>query len=229
MGPGNFTDYRIHTTSTPTTTTSSMAEEQAPSPMGGDNGGLEQDERMGGIAEEVPRPTAPTLKIETTMFRESFRGQPWDREGPSAAPPKDSREGHVAKPNPFKDRKDFYKFNRSTYLYTTTNLGEFPTDKLKVMFYLSYMKEGLLGQFTENIVQRMMDWEALRLNPELSFKGFMEKLTQTFGDVNKKATAQEQLSRSFRGKMMAGSFFQMFEQRSGQRIMKVDMTSTSSK
>jgi hypothetical protein len=122
-------------------------------------------------------------------------------------------KSHVTKPDPFTDQKDFYKFNRSVYLYTTANLREFPTDKSKVMFYLSYMKVGLLGQFTENVVQKMMDWEALRLDPNPKFGDFMEKLVQTFGDVNKKATAQEQLSRSFQGKMLAESFFQMFEQR----------------
>jgi hypothetical protein len=81
------------------------------------------------------------------------------------------------------------------------------------MFYLLYMKEGLPGQFAENVVQQMMDYEArgLRIDPE--FKDFMEALTNTVGDVNKKAMAQEQLSRSYQGKMLAEAFFQMFEQR----------------
>jgi hypothetical protein len=207
MGPGNFTDYRIHTTSTLMTTASSMAEEQATEPMGDLGGGLEQDKTMGGpmagVPEEAPRPMAPPLRVNTSTFRAGYKGLPWDRGNPSSAPLRDSKKSHIAKPNSFKDQKDFCKFNRGTYLYTTTNPGEFPTDKSKVMFYLSYMKEGLLGQFVENVVQAMMDWEALRLDPKPNFKIFMEKLTRTSGDVNKKVMAQEQLSRSFQGKMTA--------------------------
>jgi hypothetical protein len=161
---------------------------------------------------ETPRSAVPPLGINTSMFGAGYRGMPWGRGDPSAVPLRD-KKSHVTKPDSFKERKDFYKFNRSTYLYTTANPGEFPNDRLKVMFYLSYMKEGLLGQFTENVVQGMMDWEVLGLDPAPNFKVFMEKLTRTFRDINKKATAQEQLLRSFQGKMTAESFFQLFEQR----------------
>jgi hypothetical protein len=118
-------------------------------------------------------------------------GGPWTGAYPAAAPQKDNRKNHIAKPDSFKDQRDFDKFNQSAYLYTAANPGEFPDDKSKVMFYLSYMKEGLPGQFAENVVQQMMEYEAkgLKINPE--FKDFMEALTNTFGDVNKKATAQE--------------------------------------
>jgi hypothetical protein len=93
------------------------------------------------------------------------------------------------------------------------NPGEFLDDRSKVLFYLSYMKEGLPGQFAENVVQQMMNYEARGLTVEIEFKEFMEGLTNTFGDVNKGATAQEQLSRSYQGKMSAEAFFQVFEQR----------------
>jgi hypothetical protein len=62
------------------------------------------------------------------------------------------------------------------------NLGEFPDDKSKVMFYLSYMKEGLPGQFMENVVQKMMEYKAKGLKIDLEFPEFMEVLTNTFGD-----------------------------------------------
>jgi hypothetical protein len=78
---GNFTDYRIHPTSTPTTmtTTPSMAEEQATEPMGNLRGGLEQDEAMGGpvvgAEEQIPQPPAPPLRIDTTYgFGADTRG-----------------------------------------------------------------------------------------------------------------------------------------------------------
>jgi hypothetical protein len=160
---GNFTDYRIHYTSTLTTTTtaSSMAEGQATEPMGNLRGRPEQDEAMGGpmagAPEGAPGPVAPPLRVNTSGFGAGYKGGPWGRGDPSAAPPRDSKKSHITKPDPFKEQKDFYKFVRSTYLYTTVNPGEFLTNKLKVMFYLSYMKEGLSGQFTENVVQRMMD------------------------------------------------------------------------
>jgi hypothetical protein len=161
----------------------------------------------------TPRSTVPPLRVNTSMFREGYKGEPWARGDPSTVPLRDSKKSHVAKPDPFKEWKDFYKFIRSTYLYTTANPGEFPTNKLKVMFYLSYMKEGLPGKFAETVVQRMMDWEAAGLEPDLEFKGFMESLTNTFRDVNKRVTAQKQLLRSYQGKMTAEAFFQMFEQR----------------
>src|SRR5713101_6622774 len=42
---------------------------------------------------------------------------------------------------------------------------------------------------------------------------FLRSLAETFGDVNKKATAQEMLARSYQGNMMGEAFFQMFDQR----------------
>jgi hypothetical protein len=166
---------------------------------------------MARALEETPRSAVPPLGINTSMFGAGYRGTSWGRGDPSAAPLRD-KKSHVAKPDSFKEWKDFYKFNRSTHLYTTANPGEFPNDRSKVMFYLSYMKEGLPGQFAENVVQGMMDWEVLRLDPAPNFKVFIEKLTRMFRDVNKKAMAQEQLSRSFQGKMTA-ELFQLFEQR----------------
>jgi hypothetical protein len=117
--------------------------------MGNLRGGPEQDKEMersvAGAPEEAPRPMVPPLRVDTSMFRAGYRGIPWDKGDPSAVPPKDSRKSHITKPNPFKERKDFYKFIRSAYLYTTVNPGEFPTNKLKVMFYLSYMERDFQG------------------------------------------------------------------------------------
>jgi hypothetical protein len=195
-----------------------MASEQNTGAMGILGGGFEQDKAMGGPVagqeEQAPKPLAPPpLRIDTAYQFGGGGGGPWTgATPPTAAPQKDSRKSHVAKPDPFKDRRDFNKFNQSAYLYTVANPGEFPDDKSKVMFYLSYM-EGLPGQFAENIVQRMMDYEARGLKIDLEFEEFTGALTSTFGDVNKRATAQEQLLRSYQGKMPAEAFFQMFEQR----------------
>jgi hypothetical protein len=60
---------------------------------------------------------------------------------------------------------------------------------LKILFHLSYMKDGLLGQFTENVVQKMMEWEMLGLR--VNFGNFIMKMIKTFRDVNRKVTAQE--------------------------------------
>jgi zinc knuckle protein len=204
--------------------------------VGFNDGRLEQDETMGGpmagAEQPAPGPSAPMaeatgptgpppLRIDTTyQFGAGgvppwtgTGGGPWTGAPPAATPQKDYRKNHVAKPDPFKERREFDRFTRSAYLYTTANPGEFPDDKSKVLFYLSYMKEGLPGQFAENVVQQMMDYEARGLNVEMEFKDFMEGMTNTFGDVNKGATAQEQLSRSYQGKMSAEAFFQVFEQR----------------
>ena len=42
---------------------------------------------------------------------------------------------------------------------------------------------------------------------------FLRRMAETFGDVNKKAMAQEMLARSYQGNMMGEAFFQMFDQR----------------
>jgi hypothetical protein len=112
-GLGNFTDYRIHTTNTLTTTTKtpSMAEEQATEPMGDLGRGPEQDEAMGGpvggpmveVPEETLRSAVPPLRIDTSMFRGGYRGMTWGKGNPSAAPLRDSKKSHVAKPDPFKE------------------------------------------------------------------------------------------------------------------------------
>jgi hypothetical protein len=216
MGPGNFTDYRIHTTTTLTTTTSAMASKQPNlGAVGFNDRRLEQDKTMGGPmagAEQpapellAPEPGAagppapPPLRIDTAyQFRAGSGppltgagGGPWTgAQFPTAAPQKGSRKNHVAKPDSFKDRRDFNKFSRSAYLYTVANPGEFPDDKSKVLFYLSYMKEGLLGQFAENVVQQMMDYEVRGLKVDMEFKDFMEGMTNTFGDVNKGAAVKK--------------------------------------
>jgi len=41
----------------------------------------------------------------------------------------------------------------------------------------------------------------------------MRRLSETFGDINKKATAQEMLAKSYQGNMTGEVFFQMFDQR----------------
>ena len=42
---------------------------------------------------------------------------------------------------------------------------------------------------------------------------FLRSLAETFGDVNKKATVQEMLAKSYQGNMIGEVFFQMFDQR----------------
>jgi hypothetical protein len=65
-GPGNFTDYRIHTTTTPMTTTSAMASEQNPGAVGFIGGGPEQDEAMGGpvAGQEGQIPEPPVMYLQ---------------------------------------------------------------------------------------------------------------------------------------------------------------------
>jgi hypothetical protein len=63
-------------------------------------------------------------------------------------------------------------------------------------------------------MQKQMEWTLVGLAANYeTFREFMKKMMETFGDVNKKVTAQEQLLRSFQGKMLAEAFFQIFEQR----------------
>jgi hypothetical protein len=106
-----------------------MASEQNPGAMGFNRGGPEQDEAMGGPVagqeEQIPKPPAPKppapppLRIDTTYQFGGAGGGPWMGAGggpwmgayPTAALQKDNRKNHVAKPDSFKDRRDFDKFN----------------------------------------------------------------------------------------------------------------------
>src|SRR5712692_9515923 len=76
------------------------------------------------------------------------------------------------------------------------------------------MKEGLLGQFAENIIQKQVNREIKGILANYGdSRTFLRRMAETFGDVNKKATAQEMLARSYQGNMMGEVFFQMFNQR----------------
>ncbi len=133
---------------------------------------------------------------------------------PAVIPITKNSKSHVAKPDPFRERKDFDKFARSCYLYFAANGHEFPTDQSKILFCLSYMKEGLPGQFAENVIQRQIDRDMKGFPVSYGdIRTFMRNLAETFGDVNKKATAQEMLARSYQGNMTGEAFFQMFDQR----------------
>jgi hypothetical protein len=98
--------------------------------MGFNDRRLEQDETMGGpmVGQEQPAPEPPApeppapppLRIDTTYQFGTGGGPPWTGAGrgpwmgahpPTAAPQKDHRKDHTAKPNSFKDRRDFDKFS----------------------------------------------------------------------------------------------------------------------
>jgi hypothetical protein len=125
------------------------------------------ERQWGRFPDQWHHPSKPTaLKLPCSEDPSGDRPG-MDSGNPSAVPVRDSLKSHIAKPDPFKERRDFHKFIQSTFLYTTANPREFPSDDSKIMFYLSYMKEGLPGQFAENVVQKMMEWEMLGLRQNL--------------------------------------------------------------
>src|SRR6266852_2326094 len=175
------------------------------------------------------RPTVPPINttINTTFpaypYTDPYTGTSYHlpagytagpNPAPAVIPTAKNLKSHVTKPDPFREQKDFDKFARSCYLYFAANEHEFPMDQSKILFCLSYMKEGLLGQFVENVIQKQVDREIKGIPANYGdARTFLRRMAKTFGDVNKKAMAQEMLARSYQGNMMGEAFFQMFDQR----------------
>lgn len=130
----------------------------------------------------------------------------------TAPPPPPKKRSHVAKPDDFTG-KDWDKFMRQIMLYIAANKADFDTNESKVLFVLTYMKDGLAGQWANNFIDEVSEEAQEGGEPDWgTYQSLIIKLNTAFGDQNKKKTAQEKLSHATMGNRTASEFLNYFEQ-----------------
>ena len=110
----------------------------------------------------------------------------------------------------YKGGKNYQDFKRECLLYILANKRAFPSHKKKILFVLSYLKEGTTAVQAENWVAQYTDNDdnIYCLN---TFQAFMNQLGKSFEDSSKKETAIQRLRQLKQGSKSANVFFQQFE------------------
>ena len=111
----------------------------------------------------------------------------------------------AAKPDTF-EGKDVVKFIRSLRLFIEANDVAFDTDKKKVLFALSCMKDGTAGEWAQNFTDG-----AFESGTWGTFTEFVDGLKEAFGEPNAEKDAQIKLEAHKQGSNSASEYFQVFE------------------
>ena len=110
----------------------------------------------------------------------------------------------------YKGGKDYQDFKRECLLYILANKRAFPSYKKKILFVLSYLKEGTAAAWAENWVAQHTDNDD-NIYCLDTFQDFMNQLGKSFEDPSKKETAIQKLRQLKQGSKSADVFFQQFE------------------
>ena len=110
----------------------------------------------------------------------------------------------------YKGGKDYQDFKRECLLYILANKRAFPSYKKKILFVLSYLKEGTTATQAENWVAQYTDNDdnIYCLN---TFQAFINQLGKSFEDSSKKETMIQRLRQLKQGSKSVDVFFQQFE------------------
>jgi hypothetical protein len=123
---------------------------------------------------------------------------------------------HVTVPTSFSGRKkDFKCFHQQIGLFITTNENDFKTDKLMILFMLSYMTIGLAELQANAFVN-----EALEMGDWGLWSNLLEMLAQDFGDSKEPCWALEEIGQMYQGKRTAAKYFLRLEQVTGINVDK---------
>ena len=106
----------------------------------------------------------------------------------------------------YKRGKDYQDFKRECLLYILANKRAFPSYKKKILFVLSYLKEGTVTVQTENQVAQHTDNDS-NIYCLDTFQAFMNQLGKSFEDSSKKETAIQRLRQLKQGSKLANVFF----------------------
>ena len=115
------------------------------------------------------------------------------------AAPAHMKHPKIATPDIYSgDRSQWRQFKAQCQLYIDTRFSEFPDDRAKVSFMLSYMKGGMAGPWALNFLTS-------HANPHVPYPmypNFLLELEVAFGDPNPGVTARTKLANL---KMVSGS------------------------
>ena len=110
----------------------------------------------------------------------------------------------------YKRGKDYQDFKRECLLYILANKRVFLSHKKKILFVLSYLKEGTTVVWAENWVTQYTDNDD-NIYCLDTFQAFMDQLEKLFEDSSKKETAIQRLRQLKQGSKSANVFFQQFK------------------
>ena len=110
----------------------------------------------------------------------------------------------------YKGGKDYQDFKRECLLYILANKRAFPSHKKKILFVLSYLKEGTTAVWVKNWVAQHTDNDG-NIYCLDTFQAFMDQLGKSFEDSSKKETVIQRLRQFKQGFKSADVFFQQFE------------------
>lgn len=119
---------------------------------------------------------------------------------------------HGAKPAVFDGSKAKYaSWRRQIILYIAEKKDRFTTDEAKILFVLSYMKEGFADKWAQNYLEAKID-DVGEVTIIDTWKDFLEALDKTFKDANFRLNAQTRLEALKQGSHTADEYFVEFEQ-----------------
>jgi Retrotransposon gag protein/Zinc knuckle len=114
----------------------------------------------------------------------------------------------VNAPDPFNgDKTKFSAFLRQIKINFAANPEVFTTHVSKILYTLSYMREGVAGSWSEVFIDG-----ALASNSWGDWNAFEEKLKDSFGDPNERRNMQNALDALRQGKKTAEEYFLEFDQ-----------------
>jgi Ty3 transposon capsid-like protein len=136
------------------------------------------------------------------------------QQNPLPAPTQSTREAKGADPEPFsRDRKKTESFLCSVQLNITLQPRVYLTELHKILYTLSWMKDGTAGAWAESLSTSFLDPEAH--NPYNTFEGFLLAFESAFGEPDQEFTAHSQLQNLKQGKMSVEEYTAHFDALAG--------------
>ena len=138
-------------------------------------------------------------------------GQPLQVQAPVALGPPNinSNKLDVAKPRDYAGGADYPAFCQECTVYMEANSIALNTDRLKILFVLSYLKGGHAKTWAQNYTRARTVNGALTIVG--SFADFSALLDQSFEDPNRAEKALEEFRNLVQGNLTASEFFAHFE------------------
>jgi hypothetical protein len=130
----------------------------------------------------------------------------------AAAATTENKETRLSPPTPFNgDRKKLNTFLLEGAIYLTMNKKVYDDDNKKVLFMLSYMKEGMAGHWKESFVHKYTNAAQELVTP--SYNDFLLELKRTFEAADKEGDALTKLqTECMTGSETADQFTERFKQ-----------------
>jgi Retrotransposon gag protein/Zinc knuckle len=130
-------------------------------------------------------------------------------------PTQSTCEAKGADPEPFYgDQKKMESFLCSVWLNISLQPRVYPMELHKILYMLSWMKDGTAGAWAESLSTSFLDPETH--NPYETFEDFLVAFESAFGELDREFTTRSQLWNLKQGKMLAEEYTAHFNALAGQ-------------